>query len=130
MVSDFGLCVPFEDFERDTQWVYQALLPLFDHQRLRANFQIQVLFSLSHQKDTTRERIRDKYLLVKQHDRVGRMADTLEFTMVRKVFMQHHADLLEAQFWQSHKERILAGHVHDVYPYDQDKRFIHQCAQT
>ncbi|MBA4195882.1 MAG: bifunctional isocitrate dehydrogenase kinase/phosphatase, partial [Comamonadaceae bacterium] len=34
------------------------------------------------QKDTTREQIRDKYLLVKQHDRVGRMADTLEFSEV------------------------------------------------
>ncbi|MGV3728894.1 bifunctional isocitrate dehydrogenase kinase/phosphatase [Hydrogenophaga sp.] len=33
-------------------------------------------------KDTTREQVRDKYLLVKQHDRVGRMADTLEFTEV------------------------------------------------
>jgi isocitrate dehydrogenase kinase/phosphatase len=34
------------------------------------------------QKDTTRERIMGKYLLVKQHDRVGRMADTLEFSNV------------------------------------------------
>jgi isocitrate dehydrogenase kinase/phosphatase len=34
------------------------------------------------QKDTTREQIRGKYLLVKQHDRVGRMADTLEFSEV------------------------------------------------
>ncbi len=42
---------------------------------------------------------------------------------VRKVFMQHHADLLEAAFWQGHKERILAGHVFDVFPYDQEKRF-------
>jgi isocitrate dehydrogenase kinase/phosphatase len=33
-------------------------------------------------KDTTREQIRGKYLLVKQHDRVGRMADTLEFSEV------------------------------------------------
>jgi isocitrate dehydrogenase kinase/phosphatase len=32
------------------------------------------------QKDTTREQIKGKYLLVKQHDRVGRMADTLEFS--------------------------------------------------
>jgi hypothetical protein len=30
----------------------------------------------------------------------------------------HHADLLEASFWQAHKDRILAGHVHDVFPYD------------
>ncbi|WP_418236033.1 bifunctional isocitrate dehydrogenase kinase/phosphatase [Comamonas serinivorans] len=34
------------------------------------------------QKDTTRELIRSKYLLVKHHDRVGRMADTLEFSEV------------------------------------------------
>ena len=32
--------------------------------------------------------------------------------------MKHHADLLDAAFWQGHKERILAGHVHDVFPYD------------
>ena len=42
---------------------------------------------------------------------------------VREVFMQHHADLLEAEFWQSHKERILAGHVYDVFPYDVNRRF-------
>ncbi len=34
------------------------------------------------QKDTTREQIMRKYLLVKTHDRVGRMADTLEYTNV------------------------------------------------
>ena len=34
------------------------------------------------QKDTTREKIQGKYLLVKQHDRVGRMADTLEYSLV------------------------------------------------
>jgi isocitrate dehydrogenase kinase/phosphatase len=44
---------------------------------------------------------------------------------VRKVFMEHHADLLDAAFWQVHKERIAAGHVHDVFPYDAEKRFRH-----
>jgi isocitrate dehydrogenase kinase/phosphatase len=44
---------------------------------------------------------------------------------VRHVFMKHHADLLEASFWQGHKERILAGYVHDVFPYDAAKRFAH-----
>src|SRR3954469_12784731 len=34
------------------------------------------------QKDTTREKIKGKYLLVKQHDRVGRMADTQEYSEV------------------------------------------------
>ncbi len=43
--------------------------------------------------------------------------------LVRKVFMKHHAALLDAAFWQSHKERIQAGHVYDVFPYDQAKRF-------
>jgi len=42
---------------------------------------------------------------------------------VKSVFMRHHADLLEASFWQGHKERILAGYVHDVFPYDASKRF-------
>ena len=44
---------------------------------------------------------------------------------VRNVFMRHHADLLEASFWQGHKERILAGYVHDVFPYEAHKRFKH-----
>jgi len=42
---------------------------------------------------------------------------------VREVFMRHHADLLDAAFWQSHKERIKAGHVYDVFPYDTRQRF-------
>jgi isocitrate dehydrogenase kinase/phosphatase len=42
---------------------------------------------------------------------------------VREAFMAHHADLLDAGFWQGHKERILAGHVHDVFPYEPGKRF-------
>jgi len=42
---------------------------------------------------------------------------------VREVFMAHHADLLDAAFWQGHKQRILQGHVHDVFPYEPAKRF-------
>jgi isocitrate dehydrogenase kinase/phosphatase len=47
---------------------------------------------------------------------------------VREVFMRHHADLLDPAFWQLHKERIRAGHVHDVFPYDHDKRFDHRAS--
>nr|WP_315426880.1 bifunctional isocitrate dehydrogenase kinase/phosphatase [uncultured Albidiferax sp.] len=43
--------------------------------------------------------------------------------LVREAFMRHHAELLEPSFWQAHKERIQAGYVHDVFPYEQDKRF-------
>jgi len=42
---------------------------------------------------------------------------------VREVFMAHHGNLLDPAFWQSHKERIQAGHVHDVFPYETAKRF-------
>ncbi len=42
---------------------------------------------------------------------------------VREVFMKHHADLLDPAFWQGHKERIAAGDVLDVFPYDPAKRF-------
>ncbi len=45
---------------------------------------------------------------------------------VRDVFLAHHGDLLDAAFWQGHKERIKAGHVHDVFPYEASKRFTLQ----
>ena len=50
---------------------------------------------------------------------------------VREVFMKRHADLLDAAFWQSHQTRIRAGHVYDVFPYEQNKRFavMHAPAQ-
>ncbi len=44
---------------------------------------------------------------------------------VREAFMAHHADLLDAAFWQSHKERIQAGQMLDVFPYDEAQRFKH-----
>ncbi|MGH8831641.1 MAG: bifunctional isocitrate dehydrogenase kinase/phosphatase [Polaromonas sp.] len=47
---------------------------------------------------------------------------------VREVFMKHHSDLLDAAFWQSHQARIQAGHVHDVFPYEREKRFLRQHA--
>ena len=42
---------------------------------------------------------------------------------VRNAFMKHNADLLDVAFWQAHKDRILAGHVFDVFPYEREKRF-------
>ncbi len=42
---------------------------------------------------------------------------------VREAFMKHHADLLDVAFWQGHKERTLAGHVFDVFPYERGRRF-------
>ncbi len=42
---------------------------------------------------------------------------------VRDVFMRHHADLLDASFWEAHQDRIREGHVYDVFPYDPERRF-------
>jgi len=44
---------------------------------------------------------------------------------IRKVFMQHHADLLTPEYWQTHKERLMQGIVEDVFPYPQEIRFSH-----
>ncbi|MFM6986694.1 MAG: isocitrate dehydrogenase kinase/phosphatase-domain containing protein [Hydrogenophaga sp.] len=43
--------------------------------------------------------------------------------LVREGFMQHHANLLAPTFWQAHQERIAAGHVFDVFPYERARRF-------
>lgn len=42
---------------------------------------------------------------------------------IRAAFMKHHAALLTRVWWQSHKDRILAGEVEDVFPYPQHIRF-------
>ncbi|MDO8650805.1 MAG: bifunctional isocitrate dehydrogenase kinase/phosphatase [Undibacterium sp.] len=47
-------------------------------------------------------------------------------TKVRKYFMQYHADLLTAEYWQGRKQRILDGKVDDVFPYPQEIRFCNQ----
>ena len=43
--------------------------------------------------------------------------------LVREVFMKHHAELLDPAYWESHRARILSGHVHDVFPYEVQRRF-------
>jgi len=43
--------------------------------------------------------------------------------VVRKYFMQHHADLLEPVYWQEQQKRIKQGQVFDVFPYDEERRF-------
>ena len=45
---------------------------------------------------------------------------------VKKYFLQHHADLLTPQYWQNAKQRILDGHVEDVFPYPQELRFSYK----
>ncbi len=69
-------------------------------------------------KDTTRAQIKQKYLLVKHHDRVGRMADTLEYSDVAfplarfseellAELQQHCPSLVEIE-----GERIIVKHLY------------------
>lgn len=44
---------------------------------------------------------------------------------VKKVFLQHHADLLDHRYWQKHQQRIRDGYLEDVFPYPQQLRFVH-----
>jgi isocitrate dehydrogenase kinase/phosphatase len=41
----------------------------------------------------------------------------------RRVFMKHHADLLEPEFWQQTRQKILDGFVPDFFPYPEEVRF-------
>ncbi|HZP93539.1 MAG TPA: bifunctional isocitrate dehydrogenase kinase/phosphatase [Burkholderiales bacterium] len=42
---------------------------------------------------------------------------------VRGAFVERHADLLSADYWNAIKRRIAAGHVEDVFPYPESMRF-------
>ncbi len=48
---------------------------------------------------------------------------------VRKVFLEHHADLLDADHWNATKQRIAAGHIEDVFPYPETLRFRNRFAR-
>lgn len=45
---------------------------------------------------------------------------------VRAAFLRHHPDFFDAAMWQHHKDRLLAGHVHDFFAYQDPERFVHR----
>jgi len=69
-------------------------------------------------KDTTREKVKEKYFLVKHHDRVGRMADTLEYSDVafpRERFTKELLDELTAlapSLLEHDGEMIIVKHLY------------------
>ncbi len=44
---------------------------------------------------------------------------------VKKFFLKHHTDLLEAGYWRACQQRIVDGYFDDVFPYPQESRFCH-----
>ena len=45
---------------------------------------------------------------------------------IREAFVQHHSELLQAQFWQECQRRIAAGEVVDFFPYPEEIRFCNR----
>ncbi len=41
---------------------------------------------------------------------------------VRAAFLEHHADLLNADWWQGCRERAVQGRIEDIFPYHRDRR--------
>jgi isocitrate dehydrogenase kinase/phosphatase len=49
---------------------------------------------------------------------------------VREIFLRHHAELLDASYWQARQQRIREGVLEDVFPYPDALRFKHRIAAT
>ncbi|HEV8106889.1 MAG TPA: bifunctional isocitrate dehydrogenase kinase/phosphatase, partial [Burkholderiales bacterium] len=69
-------------------------------------------------KDIDRQTVKDKYLMVKLHDRVGRMADTLEYSLVALPLGRFHPALLEelkrecGSIVEVDGDALVLGHVY------------------
>jgi isocitrate dehydrogenase kinase/phosphatase len=44
----------------------------------------------------------------------------------RSLYMEHHADLFEIDFWIGIQDRIKSGEVIDIRPYAPSRRLIHE----
>jgi isocitrate dehydrogenase kinase/phosphatase len=49
---------------------------------------------------------------------------------LRELFLRHHADLLEPEFWQGAQRRIEAGELMDFFPYPDALRFRNGTTDT
>jgi len=45
---------------------------------------------------------------------------------IREVFLRHHAELFDAEFWQKTQAAVRAGEMRDFYPYPESQRFCNQ----
>jgi isocitrate dehydrogenase kinase/phosphatase len=47
---------------------------------------------------------------------------------LREIFLRHHAELLEPEFWQECQRRVEAGEIVDFFPYPESLRFSNRPA--
>jgi isocitrate dehydrogenase kinase/phosphatase len=94
-------------------------------------------------KDSDRRRVKEKYLMVKYHDRVGRLADTLEYSNVALPMGRFEPSLIEelrriaASAVEVDGDRLVIRHVYierrmvplDVYIRDADPTHLRECVR-
>jgi isocitrate dehydrogenase kinase/phosphatase len=94
-------------------------------------------------KDSDRRRVKEKYLMVKYHDRVGRLADTLEYSNVALPMGRFEPSLIEelrriaASAVEVDGDRLVIRHVYierrmvplDVYIRDADPEHLRECVR-
>jgi isocitrate dehydrogenase kinase/phosphatase len=94
-------------------------------------------------KDSDRRRVKEKYLMVKYHDRVGRLADTLEYSNVALPLSRFDAPLVDelrrvaTSAVEIDGDRLVIRHVYierrmvplDVYIRDADEEHLRDCVK-
>jgi isocitrate dehydrogenase kinase/phosphatase len=84
-------------------------------------------------KDIDRQTVLDKYLMVKLHDRVGRMADTLEYSLVALPLERFDPELLGelkrecASTLELDGEQLVLGHVYIERRMQPLNLFVEEC---
>jgi isocitrate dehydrogenase kinase/phosphatase len=49
---------------------------------------------------------------------------------LRELFLRHHADLLQPEFWQAAQQRLERGEMMDFFPYPEEVRFSNRPPAT
>ena len=87
-------------------------------------------------KTATREEVREKYLLVKYHDRVGRLADTLEYSNVAIAKDRIDPELLKelrtsaAETIEEVGDKLIIKHVYIERRMEPLDQYLAQCSAT
>jgi isocitrate dehydrogenase kinase/phosphatase len=87
-------------------------------------------------KEIDRQTVMDKYLMVKLHDRVGRMADTLEYSRVALPLDRFDAALLDelkrecASLIESDGDEIVIGHLYIERRMEPLNLYVEDCRRT
>jgi isocitrate dehydrogenase kinase/phosphatase len=84
-------------------------------------------------KDIDRQTVIDRYLMVKLHDRVGRMADTLEYSLVALPLERFDEALIDelkrecASIIEFDRDQIVIGHVYIERRMEPLNLYVEQC---